>query len=85
MIHCIWKMHLKILAGFCRYLMKRKFMSKCGDVLFPNAKTTNLKVSVSPISDLWKRCCMSPGHEQIGKKVRPSRHSVLEVWNAEAS
>ena len=85
MIHCIWKMRLEILAGFCRYLMKRKFMSKCGDILFPNAKTTNLKVSVSPISDLWKRCGMSPGHEQIGKKARPSTHSVLKVWNAEAS
>ena len=56
-----------------------------GDMLFPNPKSTNLKVSVSIISDLWKRCRMSPGHEQIGKKVSPSRDSVLETWSAEAS
>ena len=58
MIHCIWRMPLGILVGFFRYLMKRKFKSKWGDMLFPNAKTMNLKVSVSPISDLWKRCWM---------------------------
>ena len=37
-------------------------------MLFPNAKRTNLKVSVSPISDLWNRFRMSLGHEFIGKK-----------------
>ena len=84
-MHCISRMHLGILVGFFWYLMKRKFKSKWEDMLFPNAKRTNLKVSVSPISDLWKRCWMSPGHEQIGKKASPSRDSVLEVWSAEAS
>ena len=79
MIQCIWRMPLGILVGFFGYLMKRKFKSKWGDMLFPNAKRTNFKVSVSPISDLWKRCWMSPGHEQIGKKARPSRDSVLKV------
>ena len=71
--------------GLFRYLMKRKFKSKWGDMLFPNTKRMNLKVSVSPISDLWKRCQMSPGHEQIGKKARPSGDLVLEVSSAEAS
>ena len=85
MIHCIWRMHLGILVGFLRYLMKRKFRSKWGHVLFPNAKRTNLKVSVSPISDLWKRSRMSSGHEQIGKNAKPLRNSALEVWSAEAS
>ena len=52
--------------------------------MLPNAKRINLKVSVSPISDLWKRFRMSPGHEFIGKKARPSRDSVLEFWSSEA-
>ena len=85
MIHCIWRMRLGILVGFFRYLMKRKFKSKWGDMLFPKAKRANLKVSVPPFSDLWKRCWMSPGHEQIRKKAMPSRDSVLEVWSTEAS
>ena len=66
-------------------MIKRKFRSKWGHVLFPNAKRTNLKVSVPPISDLWKRSRMSSGHEQIGKNARPLRNSALEVWSAEAS
>ena len=53
--------------------MKKKFGSKWGDMLFPNAKRTNLKVPVPPISDLWKRCRMFSDHEQIGKKARSSR------------
>ena len=85
MIHCIWRMGLGILVGFFWYLMKREVKSKWGNMFFPNAKRTNLKVSVSPISDLWKRCWISPGYEQIGKKLRPSRDSVLEVWSAETS
>ena len=36
--------------------------------MLPNAKKMNLKVSISPISDLWKRLRMSLGHEFIGKK-----------------
>ena len=54
-------------------------------MLFPNAKRMNLKVSVSPISDLWKRVRMTLGHEFIGKKARPSRDSVLEFWSSKAS
>ena len=82
MIHCISRMRLGILVGFPSASSKYSGSFK---MLFPNAKRMNLKVSVSPISDLWKRCRMSPGHEQIGKKARPSRDSVLEVCSAEAS
>ena len=39
-------------------------------MLFPNAKRTNLKVPVPPVSDLWKRCWTSLGHEHIGKKAK---------------
>ena len=39
-------------------------------MLFPNAKITNLKVSVSPILDLWKRSWIPPDHEFFGKKGR---------------
>ena len=74
-----------ILPGLLRYLMRRKFRSKWGDMLLPNAKRMNLKVSVSPISDLWKRLRMSPSHEFIGIKARPSRDSVLELRSSEAS
>ena len=56
-----------------------------GGMLLPNAKRINWKVSVSPISDLRKRFWMSPGHEFIGKKARPSRDSVLELWSSEDS
>ena len=52
-------------------------------MLFPNEKRMNLKVLVSPILDLWKRFWMSLGHEFIGKKTRPSRDSVLELWSSE--
>ena len=85
MMHCIWRMCLGILPGVFRYLIKRKFRNKWGDMLLPNAKRTNLKVLVSPISDLCKRCRMSPGHEKIRKKAGPSRESVLEVCSAGAS
>ena len=44
-------------------------------MLLPNAKRTNLKVSVSPILDLWNRFRKSLGHEFIGKKATPSRDS----------
>ena len=74
-----------ILPGLLRYLMRRKFRSKWGEMLLPNAKRINLRVSVSPISDLWKRFQMSPGHEFIGKKARSSRDFVLEFWSSEAS
>ena len=36
-------------------------------MLFSNAKKMNLKVSVSPFLDLWKKFRMSLGHEFIGK------------------
>ena len=68
MIHYIWKIRLEILPGLLRYLMRRKLSSKWGDMLLPKVKRMNLKVSVSPISDLWKRFQMSLGHEIIGKK-----------------
>ena len=54
-------------------------------MLFPNAKRMNFKVPVSPISDLWKKFRMSPGHEFIGKKARPSRDLVLKLLSSEAS
>ena len=54
-------------------------------MLFSNAKRINLKVSVSQISDLWKRFRMSPDHEFIGKKTRPSRDSLLELWSSDTS
>ena len=47
-------------------------------MLFPNAKRTNLKVSVSPISDLWNRFRMSLGHEFIGKKSK----AIKRLWGA---
>ena len=74
-----------ILLAFFQYLIRRKFRSKWGGMLFSNTKRTNLKVLVSPISDLWKRYQMPVGHEQIIKKARPSRDSVLEVWSAKVS
>ena len=85
MIHCICRIRLGILPGLLRYLMSRKFRSKWGDMLLSNAKKMNLKVSVSPISDLQKRFRMSPRHEFIGKKARPSRDCVLGLWSSEAS
>ena len=72
-------------GNLARYLMKRKFRSKWGEMLFPNAKRINLKVSLSPILDLWKRFRMSSGHEFTGKKARLSRDSVLELWSSEVS
>ena len=51
-------------------------------MMLPNAKRMNLKVSMLPISDLWKRFRMSLGHEFIGKKARSSRDSVLEFWSS---
>ena len=65
---------------FGRYLMRRKLSSKWGDMLLPKVKRMNLKVSVSSISDLWKRFQMSLGHEFIGKKARPSTDSVLDLF-----
>ena len=54
-------------------------------MLFQNGKTINLKVSVSTISDLWKKFQMSLGYEFIGKKAKPSRKLVLKVWSSWAS
>ena len=53
-------------------------------MLFPNAKTMNLKVSLSLISDIWKRFHMSFSHEFIRKKAKPLMESVLEFWSYEA-
>ena len=39
----------------------------------------------TPILDLWERFRLSLGHEFIGKKVRPSKDSVLGLWTSEAS
>ena len=83
--YCVWRICLEILQGFFWYLMKRKFRSKWGDMLFPYAKRINWKVSMPPISVLWKRVCMSPGHELIGKNARPSSDSMLEFWNSKTS
>ena len=44
MIHCVWKIHLGVLLGFFRYLMKRKFRSKWGDMLFQNAKDISFRI-----------------------------------------
>ena len=54
-------------------------------MLFENAKNINLKLSVSPISNLWKRFQISLVHEFIGKKAKPSRDSMLEFWSSWAS
>ena len=58
---------------------EEKIQEEMGDMLFPNAKRMNLKMSVSPISELWKRFRMSLGHEFIAKEARSSRDSVLEL------
>ena len=42
--------YLGTMVGFFRYFMNRKFRSKWGNMLFPNAKRTNLKVSVTNLS-----------------------------------
>ena len=54
-------------------------------MLFQNVKNINLKVSVSPISDLRKIFQISLVHEFIGKKTKPTRDSVLEFWSSWAS
>ena len=54
-------------------------------MLFQNAKNINLKVSVSPISDLWKIFQISLVYEFFGKKTKPSRDSVSEFWSSWAS
>ena len=58
-------------------------VSKCKEDKFEGDNVTNFGF-VKEISDLWKRFWMSPGHEFIGKKARPSRYSVLELWISEA-
>ena len=73
------------LARILPVLNEEKIQKQMWEMLFPNAKRMNWKVSVSPISDLWKRVRMSLGHEFIGKKARPSRDSVLEFWSSKAS
>ena len=64
---------------------EEKIQEQMEDMLLSNTKTMNLKVSSSSILDLWKRIWMSLGREFIGKKVRPSRDSVLEFWSSKAS
>ena len=54
-------------------------------MLFQNTKNISLKVSVSPISDLWKIFQISLAHEFIGKKAKLSRDTVLEFWSSWAS
>ena len=54
-------------------------------MLFENAKNINLRVSVSPISDLWKKIQISLVHEFIGEKAKPSSDSGLEFWSSWAS
>ena len=51
-------------------------------MLFENTKAISLKLSVLPISDLWKRSQICLVHEFIGKKAKPSRDSVLEFWSS---
>ena len=47
--------------------------------MLPNAKKMNLKVSISPISDLWKRLRMSLGHEFIGKKGKVIKRLSVRI------
>lgn len=54
-------------------------------MLFQNAKKYDLKVSVSPIWDLWKRFKISLVYKFIGKKAKLPRDSVLEFWSSWAS
>ena len=75
MIHCIWRIHLGILSVF----NEENIQEEMGNMLFPNAKRMNLKVSMSATSDLWKRFRMSPTHEFIAKEASPSRDSVLKL------
>ena len=51
-------------------------------ILFQNV---SVKLSMSPISDLWKRFQTSLVHEFTGKKAKPSRDSVLDLWSSWAS
>ena len=53
-------------------------------MLFPTAKKMNLKVSVSPILNLWKRFWISIGHEFVGKKTRPSKSSEASCSERES-
>ena len=71
-------------AGFFQYLMKRKFRRKWGGVgaggmLFQNAQKINLKVPVSPISDLWKRFEISLVYEFTGKKASSSPAHLFAI------
>ena len=61
---------------------EKKNQEQIGRRLYPNA---NLKVSVSAISDLWKRFRISHTQEFIGKEARPSKDSVLEFSSFKAS
>ena len=78
MIHCVMEDSFGNLARISPVFNEEKIQEQMGDTLFPNANMMNLKISVSWISDLWKRLQMSLGHEFIGKKAWPSRESVLE-------
>ena len=54
-------------------------------MLFPNAKRVNLKESVSPISDLWKRFRMSLGHEFTGKKSKTIKRLSVRTLELHSS
>ena len=64
---------------------EEKIQEEIGEIIVQNATEINLKVSMSPISDLWKRFEMSLGYDFIWKKVKSSRDSVLEFWSSWAS
>ena len=61
---------------------EEKIQEEIGEIIVQNATENNLKVSMSPISDLWKRFEMSLGYDFIWKKVQLSRDSVLEFWSS---
>ena len=57
---------LFLVPQFFLYKMKRKFGRKQGDILLPNAKRMNLKVSMSLISDVswaWIYWEKKQGHQ----------------------
>ena len=58
--------------------MKGKVESKQEDMLLPNVKRMNLKVSMTPILDLWKRFHMSLGLGTLAS-------SSLVPWSSNAS
>ena len=63
----LWGIRLRILTGFLRHLMEKEFRCKHKNTLFLYEKRMKLKVSITPISGLWKKFRMSLGHEFIWK------------------